>query len=64
MFQIEQSYENFQTGEKWTRLISQRFKLRRNAEASAQRNYRWRTKPADDLVIDVSHAKVVETPST
>jgi hypothetical protein len=63
MFQIEQTYQNFQTGEKWTKLRPQMFKLRRNAEAAAQRCYRWRTKPTDDLIVDVSNAKVIETPN-
>lgn len=59
-FAVSQTYINHLTGEHWTRTLKRRWKTRRGAEAAAQRDYSWATKPDGKTCIDESRAVVVE----
>lgn len=61
-YQVEQTYENFVTGNKFTRVLPQTYKTLRGAEARAQR-LRYVTMPDPQTRIDSSNARVVEVRS-
>ena len=58
-YQVEQTYENYVTGEKWTRILRQTYKTLRGAEDKAQR-MRWVTMPDRSTRIDHSSARVIK----
>jgi hypothetical protein len=57
-YQVEQTYENFETGKKWTRLHPNLYKTWRNADKAAQGRC-WSTEPERGRVIDRSSARVI-----
>jgi hypothetical protein len=60
-YQVEQTYENYVTGEKWTRILPRTYKTHSGAEARAQRN-RYVTQPPGGTPVDSSTARVIEVP--
>lgn len=58
-YQVEISYENYETGERFTRLLPKPYKTFVGAEKCAQR-HRWTTMPDANTRIDVMRAKVLE----
>ncbi len=59
-YAIKQTYQNFNTGQRWTRVLPRRWKTRRGAERYAQLCLRWVTRPKGGEALDASDAVVFE----